>query len=115
MEITKNKRTLVDNRINSFGQITTSFDSVEDVIVTGTLAEIIEYSYHHQVYLDRSEKTEYLFREWDEDAKYVVICDGKPILYADRKCDLNEPDWYTHKGVIYAADPTEKEHQENDK
>ena len=106
MKIERIPRVDIDMRLNSFGQFVTSYDDVVDVTVTGSLAELLEYSKESSIYIRRCPEVEHLFESWDKDSRYVVISNGEVWYRADSTKDINGVNWYVHKGVLVEEDPS---------
>ena len=100
MKIEKKPRIGIDSRINSFGQIVKSYENFEDVTVTGTLEEILEYSMEHPIYIRRSTNVESFFPAWDTDGKYVVIANRSVLYIADYESQIDGKGWYIHEAVV---------------
>lgn len=89
MKITTTERTVTDRHFNGFHQIVTEApEKVERIEVIGSLDELLAYSRERDVLIRRSEATERLFPSWDGDARFAILANGEPVLYATRASEF---------------------------
>lgn len=95
MKTIKRREIVADTHSNSFGQIVTERDNLEFTTYIGTVDEMVQASFESRrgVYVERSAATEHLFKKWDSESRYVVVCKGEPDQYARSLRDIDGAGW----------------------
>lgn len=92
---TEKQRTFTD--VNSFKQFVSRTETVIETKIYGTVEDLNEVE---NVYVKRSPETEKFFPAWEDDAKYVIINKGKPLMYSKNVAGIPGARYYTHEFIV---------------